>query len=195
VIARPFLGAPGAFTRTVRRKDYAVEPVGDTILDGMTARRQSVWGIGKISDIFCGRGVTHSLPTKSNSAGIDATIATLRDEPEARLIFTNLVDFDMLYGHRNDVEGFATALEYFDTRLPELLAALQDDDILCITADHGCDPTTPGTDHTREYVPLLVCGRGVRPGNLGTRTSLADLGASVYARLGNGAWPVGEKFF
>jgi len=197
VIARPFLGEPGNFKRTANRKDYAVAPTSDTILDAMTAKGQSVLGIGKIEDIFCNRGVTYVNHTTNNRDGIDATIEALRlpadsAQGDAKLIFTNLVDFDMLYGHRNDVEGYGAALEYFDTRLPEILAALRPDDILCLTADHGCDPTTSSTDHSREYVPLLVYGQGIRPVDLGTRETFADLGASVYSWLGNGSWGIGK---
>jgi len=197
VIARPFLGEPGNFKRTANRKDYAVAPTSDTILDAITANGQSVLGIGKIEDIFCNRGVTYVNHTTNNKDGIEATIKALQlpiDAPQGdtKLIFTNLVDFDMLYGHRNDVEGYGIALEYFDTRLPEIIAALRPDDILCLTADHGCDPTTPSTDHSREYVPLLIYGQGIRPIDLGTRDTFADLGATVYSWLSNGTWGTGR---
>jgi len=196
VIARPFLGAPGAFKRTANRRDYAVPPVGETLLDALEKHGQKTLGIGKIEDIFCNRGVTYVNHTTSNTSGIQATIDALRDKTnDATLIFTNLVDFDMHYGHRNDPEGYATALEYFDAQLPDIKAALNEDDLLIITADHGCDPTTPGTDHTREYVPLLVYRHGIAPINLGTRKTLADVAATIYDALGHGTWREGESFF
>ena len=188
IIARPFIGTVGNFKRTSKRKDYAVEPIASTILDALDV---GVLGIGKIEDIFCGRGVTRAVHTKTNSQGIDAAVEALRHSEE-KLIFTNLVDFDMLYGHRNDPEGYAKALEYFDTRLPEILDALGKNDILFITADHGCDPTVRHTDHTREYVPVLVYG--VKPKDLGTRETFADLGATVYKMLCGDCWGVGEAF-
>lgn len=194
VIARPFTGTPGAFKRTENRRDYAVPPTGETVLDAITARGQSTLGIGKIEDIFCKRGVTHVNHTTNNRDGIAATVDALNHADDA-LIFTNLVDFDMLYGHRNDVEGYAQALEYFDERLPEIVDALRDDDLLMITADHGCDPTTPSTDHSREYVPMLVYGKQVKPAGLGTRGSFADCAATVYEALGHETWKVGESFF
>ena len=202
VIARPFVGEPGDFKRTGNRRDYAVAPVADTILDALVEKGINVLGIGKIEDIFCNRGVTHVDHTTNNIDGINATIEALRDtdsggsevDSPPRLIFTNLVDFDMLYGHRNDPEGYAAALEYFDSRLPEITAACGADDILFITADHGCDPTTASTDHSREYVPVLVCGDGIIAKDLGTRDTFADLGATVYSLLCGGKWPVGEGF-
>ncbi|MCL2204874.1 MAG: phosphopentomutase [Defluviitaleaceae bacterium] len=196
VIARPFLGKPGQFKRTENRRDYAVPPVGETLLDALEKHGQKTLGIGKIEDIFCNRGVGYVNHTTNNPDGIAATIEALANTAtDATLIFTNLVDFDMHYGHRNDTEGYARALEYFDTRLPEIKAALQEDDLLIITADHGCDPTTPGTDHTREYVPLLVYRQGIRPVALGTRTSLADIAATIYEGLGHGRWREGESFW
>ena len=191
IIARPFIGKEGDFKRTTNRKDYAVEPIGPTILDALNAKGISVLGIGKIEDIFCKRGVTKSVYTKSNLEGIEATIEALRHGSDD-LIFTNLVDFDMLYGHRNDPQGYANALEYFDQRLPEILNALGEDDILFITADHGCDPTVAHTDHTREYVPVLVYG--VNPTDLGTRETFADLGATVYKLFSGDNWSVGKPF-
>jgi len=194
VIARPFVGKPGAFTRTKNRRDYAVPPTGETLLDALAAKGHRILGIGKIEDIFCSRGVTSSILTKTNTAGIDATIEALKSNKDASLIFTNLVDFDMLYGHRNDPEGFAKALEDFDSRLPEILAALAPQDILIITSDHGCDPTTASTDHSREYVPILVYGEAVQTVNLGTRSTLADVAASICKYFGLEPWPVGESF-
>ena len=195
VIARPFIGNPGAFSRTKNRRDYAVPPTGKTLLDALAAKGQHTLGIGKIEDIFCGRGVARSIHTKTNTDGINETIKALESAKDETLIFTNLVDFDMLYGHRNNPEGFAAALEYFDSRLPEINAVLKPGDLLIITSDHGCDPTTPSTDHSREYVPVLVYGEGVQAVDLGTRSTFADVAATIYDALGHGAWPVGEPFF
>ena len=188
VIARPFVGraptGPQAFVRTANRRDYAVAPPAGMLLDQLAQRGVPVYGVGKISDIFCGRGLAASVKTKNNDEGINKTIAAARERPSG-VIFTNLVDFDTLYGHRKDVESYAAALESFDRRFPELERVLQDDDLVLITADHGCDPTTPSTDHSREYVPLLACGPKVRPGvALGTRSTLADLGQTVAANFG-----------
>ncbi len=167
VIARPFLGQPGAFTRTANRKDYAVPPPKGMLLDQLEAKQVRVCSIGKIFDVFLGRGIQDHEKTKNNSDGMAKTLAAL-DELERGLLFVNLVDFDQLYGHRNDVEGYARALEEFDAWLPSLYAKLSADDLLIVTADHGCDPTTPSTDHSREYVPLLAYRprkpRGIRPG-------------------------------
>lgn len=193
VIARPFIGSAGMFKRTERRRDYAVAPIAPTILTAIESAGLSTLGIGKIEDIFCRVGLTHTNHTTNNLAGIDATISALQN-PYGGLIFTNLVDFDMLYGHRNDPAGYAAALEYFDSRLPEITNTLADGDLLIITADHGCDPTTPSTDHSREYIPLLVYGANVKPVALGTRTSFADIGATACKWLGV-AWKVGESVF
>ena len=194
VIARPFVGVPGAFTRTENRKDYAIPPVSETLLDALEAHGRSTLGIGKIEDIFCNRGVTHVNHTKNTADSVAATIDALKNNHRDSLIFTNLIDFDMLYGHRNDVEGYGQALETFDAQVPAILAALRPDDLLIITADHGCDPTTPSTDHSREYVPLLVYGANVKPVNLGTRASFADIAATIYDEFGYGSWPVGASF-
>jgi phosphopentomutase len=191
VIARPFIGKPGAFVRTENRKDYAAPPSSETLLDALEKRGQTTLGIGKIEDIFCKCGIAHVNHTKNNASGISATIDALKNNSEDTIIFTNLVDFDMKYGHRNDIEGFAQALEAFDRELPKIKAALRSDDLLIITADHGCDPTTPSTDHSREYVPLLVCGAS---GNLGTRKTFADIAATIYKELGHGDWAIGESF-
>jgi phosphopentomutase len=194
VIARPFEGTTGAYKRTENRKDYAVEPFTDTVLDALVKRGLDVVGVGKIEDIFCHRGVTTVDHTKNNHSGIDATVRFL-SEGKGDFIFTNLVDFDMLYGHRNDVEGYAVALEYFDAALPRILSAMQDDDILMITADHGCDPTTDSTDHSREYIPLVVAGKHVKQNvNLGIRKTFADIGATVLDYLTSEIWNVGESF-
>ena len=190
VIARPFIGPAGNFKRTERRRDYTVAPVAPTILTAIESAGLTTLGIGKIKDIFSGVGVTHSNHTTNNNDGVDATISALNN-PRDALIFVNLIDFDMLYGHRNDPAGYAAALEHFDIRLPEITSSMSDDDILIITADHGCDPTTASTDHTREYIPLLVYGAHISPVSLGTRTSFADIGATVCKWLGV-EWGIGE---
>lgn len=184
VIARPFVGSEGAFTRTERRKDFSLEPERDTILDVVKSAGQDVWGVGKIEDIFAHRGLTRSDHTGNNMDGIDAIIKAIQTDVEG-LVFANLVDFDALYGHRNDTTGYAEALEQFDRRLPEIMAPMNDTDILIITADHGNDPTTPGTDHSRERVPLLVTGKKVNVNqNLGTRETYSDIAATVANLLG-----------
>jgi phosphopentomutase len=184
VIARPFVGTPGNFQRTERRKDFSLEPLTTTILDAVKSAGLAVMGVGKIEDIFAHRGLTASKHTGNNMAGIDATLEFLATAAPG-LIFTNLVDFDSLYGHRNDPRGYAQALEAFDQRLPELTASLRPGDVLMITADHGNDPTTPGTDHSRERVPILINGPHVQPGHsLGTRSSFADVAATTAAVLG-----------
>ena len=191
VIARPFVGTPGRFKRTANRRDYALPPFGETLLDRLKASSRPVVAIGKIEDLFAGRGITRAIHTASDDEGVDHVLRQM-DETGQGLIFTNLVDFDTLYGHRNDVEGYARNLERFDVRLSELLLRLRPDDLLVVTADHGNDPTTPSTDHSREYVPLLVTGQRVRAGaDLGTRQTFADLGqtlAEVFAvgRLARG---------
>lgn len=183
VIARPFVGSAGKYVRTANRHDFSLEP-GPNILDDIIAAQQKVIGIGKIKDIFAGRGVSESYPTQNNEDGMNKIIEAVRKE-FAGLIFVNLVDFDQLYGHRNDVEGYRNALQEFDAWLPDLLKEMQPQDILLITADHGCDPTTIGTDHTREMVPLLVWGQGLQGGvNLGIRESFADVGQTIAEFLG-----------
>ncbi len=184
VIARPFIGNPGAFVRTERRKDFSLPPSSDTLLDLISRTTRDVVGIGKIEDIFAGRGLTMSVHTANNDEGIRATLSSMA-QCESGLILTNLVDFDMLYGHRNDSAGYARALESFDSAVPSLLDALREDDLLVITADHGCDPTTPSTDHSREYVPLLVYNPRSRRGrNLGIRKSFCDLACTLADLLG-----------
>jgi phosphopentomutase len=179
VIARPFLGAPGSFYRTENRHDYAVPPPRENLLPLLQENGLDVVCIGKIASIYDSTGVTQDLTAKNNEQSIDQTIRALRDETRG-LIFSNLVDFDMLYGHRRDTEGYARALEHFDSRWPEIEAAMNDGDLLIITADHGNDPTYPGTDHTREYAPLIVFGKRARPGvDLGTRNSLSDIGQTI----------------
>jgi len=183
VIARPFVGAPGAFTRTANRHDYAVPPPAGMLLDKLAGARVPVVSIGKIYDIYLGRGISRVEKTKSNAEGM-AKVLDAAASCAGGLIFANFVDFDMLYGHRNDAEGYAKALEAVDRWLPALLDRLAPDDLLILTADHGCDPTTPSTDHSREYVPLLVYGRAARRGvNLGTRSTLADMGQTVAANF------------
>lgn len=179
VIARPFEGEPGHFVRTARRHDFSLKPPRETVLDALKKAGRDVLAVGKINDIFAGRGVTDMVRTESNAEGIDRTAQWMERDFEG-LCFTNLVDYDMLYGHRNDVDGYAEALTYFDTRLPELLERMRPEDILMITADHGCDPSTPSTDHSREYTPLVIVGTPVKPGvNLRTRNTFADIAASV----------------
>jgi phosphopentomutase len=182
IIARPFIGQPGSFIRTYNRKDFPFKPMHPTALDYLKNAGAAVVGIGKIENIFAGQGITRSLHSDGNSDGMRLLTAEL-DETRAGLIFINLVDFDMLYGHRNDVEGYATALEKFDRELGPLLSRLLPDDILMITADHGCDPAFPGTDHTREYVPLLVYRPGKRGGHLGLRRTFADVGQTILNYL------------
>jgi phosphopentomutase len=184
VIARPFVGRPGSFIRdNANRHDYAVPPPPGMLLDRLAARGVPVFAVGKISDIYLGRGISRSQTTKGNADGMAKTLDAIAAQPDG-LVFTNLVDFDALYGHRNDVEGYATALEAADAWLPALLERVHDDDLLILTADHGNDPTTPSTDHSREYVPLLVYGpRAARGRDLGTRATLADIGRSVAANF------------
>ncbi len=184
VIARPFVGEPGAFRRTERRRDYAVEPPHPMLLDLLNEAGLDVVGVGKIPDIFLNRGITRSLPGKNNPTALESTAAAI-DESSRGLIFTNLVDFDMLYGHRLDIEGYGRALEDVDAFLPALLGGLKPDDLLIFTADHGCDPFGPSTDHSREYVPILATGPRARPGvNLGTRATLADIGQTIAENFG-----------
>jgi len=184
VIARPFVGEPGAFTRSSNRHDYAVPPPKGMLLDQLQARGVEIYSVGKIFDVFLGRGIAEQVKTKTNADGMSKTLAAM-DEVERGLIFVNLVDFDMLYGHRNDVEGYASALEEVDAWLPSLEAKLTADDLVILTADHGCDPTTPSTDHSREYVPLLAYGPQARAAvNLGVRGSLSDIGQTVAENFG-----------
>jgi len=184
VIARPFLGQPGSFYRTENRHDYAVPPPRANLLPALKDEDLDVVCIGKIASIYDSLGVTEDLTAKNNQQSIDQTIHALEQNTRG-LIFSNLVDFDMLYGHRRDTEGYARALEHFDSSLPHIEAAMNDGDLMIITADHGNDPTFPGTDHTREYAPLLVYGKTARPGvNLGTRGSLADIGQTVAENFG-----------
>jgi len=184
VIARPFLGTPGSFYRTENRHDYAVPPPRENLLPLLSEHGLDVVCIGKIASIYDSTGVTQDLTAKNNEQSIDQTIRSLQEDTRG-LIFSNLVDFDMLYGHRRDTEGYARALEHFDSRWPEIEAAMREGDLIIITADHGNDPTYRGTDHTREYAPLLAFGKRARPGvDLGTRRSLADIGHTIAENFG-----------
>lgn len=184
VIARPFIGTSGHYTRTPKRHDFSLEPPSVTMLDQLKAAGKDVISVGKIKDIFAGRGITDFVYTKGNEEGIERTMEYLDQEFEG-LCFINLVDYDMLYGHRNDIDGYARALTYFDSKLPELMKKLKEDDILMITADHGCDPGyTVSTDHSREHTPFLMYGRKIAPVNLGTRETFADIGATVLDYFG-----------
>lgn len=179
VIARPFVGSPGRFSRTTNRRDYALQPFGPTVLDRMKAAGWPVVGIGKIEDLFAGRGLTRAVHTQSDDHGMDV-IASEMASVDRGLIFTNLVDFDTQYGHRNNTAGYAANLERFDARLAQLLPTLRESDLLVVTADHGNDPTTPSTDHAREYVPVMIAGAAVKGGvELGTRDTFADLGQTL----------------
>ena len=194
IIARPFVGAPGRFKRTAHRHDYALPPSTDTLLDRLKAAKLPVVAIGKIEDLFAGRGVTRALHTANDEEGMDH-VERQMDEVDRGLIFANLVDFDSQYGHRNDVEGYARNLERFDGRLAGVLPRLRAGDVLIVTADHGNDPTTPSTDHSREYVPLLVTGAQVRAGvDLGTRGTFADVGQTLAELFGVGRLPHGTSF-
>jgi phosphopentomutase len=193
VIARPFEGRPGAFVRSPERRDFSVPPPGPTMLDRLQEAGISVLGVGKIHDIFSGQGITEGRYSDSNDHGVDLTLEYLR-RPAPAFVFTNLVDFDSKYGHRNDAKGYAACIETFDGRLPELIAAL-DGGVLLLTGDHGCDPTTPPTDHSRERTPLLAAGLQGGPVDLGTRGSFSDLGQTVADLLGaDGAGLEGESF-
>ena len=194
VIARPFIGLPGSFQRTANRHDYAMPPTAETLLDRLLAAGHQVSAVGKVSDLFAGRGISVSHPTKSDAEGVDR-VEQLMTTQARGLIFANLVDFDTLYGHRNDTAGYARNLEQFDARLPGLMAKLRDDDLLVITADHGNDPTTPSTDHSREHVPVLLYGGKVKSGvDIGTRVTFADLGQTLADVFGIGALPNGTSF-
>ncbi len=194
VIARPFVGEPGSYKRTYNRKDFSLEPPGETVLDRLAREDVPVVGVGKIPDIFCERGIARGVHTEGNTDGLAKTRALL-DEVKDGLIFVNLVDTDMLYGHRNDVPGYRRALEEIDRALPSLLDRLRPGDVLAITADHGCDPTTPSTDHSREYVPILAHAPSRKAGvSLGTRRSFADLGQTVLEHFSLRPMDHGESF-
>jgi len=194
VIARPFVGQPGTFTRTANRKDFAMPPTSETVLDRLLAAHVPTMAIGKIEDLFARRGITRALHTGSDDEGMDAITSEMASTARG-LIFANLVDFDTVYGHRNDVPGYASNLERFDARLKDLLPRLREDDLLVVTADHGNDPTTPSTDHSREHVPLLVTGPRVKAGvELGTRKTFADLGQTIADNFGVGPMKHGSSF-
>jgi phosphopentomutase len=194
VIARPFVGQPGTFTRSERRKDFSLEPPRPTILDAVKAAGLAVMGVGKIEDIFAERGLTQSNHTGNNMAGVDAILDFLHTGGRG-LIFANLVDFDSLYGHRNNAQGYAEALRAFDARLPEITQGLRGDDVLIITADHGNDPTSTSTDHSRERVPILVYGARIRPNvDLGTHGCFADVAATIAELLYVPWQGAGESF-
>jgi phosphopentomutase len=182
VIARPFVGAgPDSYARTGNRRDLTTPPHAETVLDKLVAAGGDVISIGKIADIYAHKGITKKVKASGNAALFDATLDALQDAGDRSVVFTNFVDFDMLYGHRRDVDGYAEALEYFDRRLPEILEAMRDDDVLFLCADHGCDPTWEGSDHTREHIPVLAFGRGIEPGALGKRETFADIGQTIAA--------------
>jgi phosphopentomutase len=194
VIARPFIGLPGSFARTSNRHDYAMPPIAETLLDRMVAAGHHVTSVGKVADLFAGQGISESHPTKSDADGMDRVDALMATQARG-LIFANLVDFDTLYGHRNDTAGYGANLDRFDARLAALLPRLRPDDLLVVTADHGNDPTTPSTDHAREYVPVLLYGAGVRAGvDLGTRTTFADLAQTLAEVFGVGPMAHGTSF-
>jgi phosphopentomutase len=211
VIARPFVGVPGSFKRTANRRDYALEPTGETLLDRLTRRGIPVLAIGKINDLFAGRGVGRAIHTASDAEGMEQLSATMREQPDG-FIFVNLVDFDTVYGHRNDVAGYASNLERFDEALVGVLPRLRPSDLLVVTADHGNDPSTPSTDHSREFVPVLItsgpaeagpyvregraeAGPHVRPGvDIGTRQTFADLGQTLAENFGVGPLAHGTSF-
>ncbi|ABR48677.1 phosphopentomutase [Alkaliphilus metalliredigens QYMF] len=194
VIARPFVGDPGNFIRTSNRRDYSLDPFGKTLLDIAKEAGKDVIGIGKIEDIFNGNGITEAIHTKDNMDGIDQTIAYLKKENKG-IIFTNLVDFDSKYGHRRDPKGYKQALEEMDRRIPEILSHLNDEDLIIFTADHGNDPTFKGSDHTREYIPIVIYGKQVKAGvNIGTRKSFADIAATISDILNIDDTGNGESF-
>jgi phosphopentomutase len=195
VIARPFIGTPGNFERTANRHDYSVVPPEPTLLDSLKDSGFMVYAVGKINDIFVGQGITEYIYTQDNEDGINKTIAAIRDKRERGLIFTNLVDFDAKFGHRNNPQGYADALVAFDRRLPEIIEALAEDDVLVLTADHGNDPTTPSTDHSREYVPILISGKAVKTGvNIGVRQMFADLATTIADIFSVNLPPKGRSF-
>lgn len=194
VIARPFLGTPGNFQRTGNRKDYALNPFNKTILEYVKEDGQNVMCVGKIEDVFNKIGVTHAVHTKNNMDGVDETLNYIA-QPMSGLVWSNLVDFDMMFGHRNDYMGYYNAIREFDVRLPEILEKLGDEDILIITADHGCDPTTASTDHSREYIPLLIYGKSIRAGStMGVRKSFSDIGKTILDYLDIPNELYGESF-
>jgi len=195
VIARPFVGSSSTdFVRTGNRRDLTTPPPSPTLLDKLVDNGGEVISVGKIADIYAHKGITRKIKATGNAALFDATLAALDDSSDRSLVFTNFVDFDMLYGHRRDVDGYAEALEYFDQRLPDLLDRMAEDDLLVICADHGCDPTWKGTDHTREHIPVLVYGRAIGSGSIGRRKTFADIGQSLAAYFGLSPMDYGASF-
>jgi phosphopentomutase len=195
VIARPFIGADGSYTRTKNRRDFSFAPPGKTILTAVKDAGLQVAGVGKIEDIFAGVGLTMRNHTTDNDSGVSAIVEYIKQDFDG-LVFANLVDFDQLYGHRNNIEGYKNALEALDRRVPEILDALGDEDIIIFTADHGCDPSTPSTDHSREYIPILAYGAKVSAGvSIGTRTTFADIAATAAMFFGLEEWHVGTSFY
>ena len=195
IIARPFVGdGPDTYARTANRRDLTTPPHAPTVLDKLVANGGDVISIGKIADIYAHQGITQKVKASGNAALFDATLDAVRTAGDNTIVFTNFVDFDMLYGHRRDVEGYATALEYFDGRLPEVLELMKEDDLLVLCADHGCDPTWPGSDHTREHIPVLAYGAGLRAGSLGQRETFADIGQSLAEHFGLEPMDYGTSF-
>jgi len=195
VIARPFVGTDrNNFIRTGNRRDLTVQPPSPTVLDKLVDSGGEVISVGKIADIYAHQGITQKIKATGNAALFDATLAALQSAGDRSIVFTNFVDFDMLYGHRRDVDGYAAALEYFDQRLPELIDVMRDDDLLVICADHGCDPTWPGSDHTREHIPVLVYGKSVVAESLGKRDTFADVGQSLSVFFGLEPMDYGTSF-
>ncbi|MGB5257686.1 MAG: phosphopentomutase [Woeseiaceae bacterium] len=195
VIARPFVGeGPASYVRTGNRRDLTTPPHAPTVLDKLVESGGDVYSIGKIADIYAHKGITKKVKATGNAALFDATLEAMKEAGDRSIIFTNFVDFDMLYGHRRDVDGYAAALEYFDGRLPELMEQMRQDDLLVLCADHGCDPTWEGSDHTREHIPVLAYGGGVKAGSLGRRDSFADIGQTVAAHLGLAPMDYGTSF-
>jgi phosphopentomutase len=195
IIARPFVGdGPDTYVRTGNRRDLTTPPHAATVLDKLVDNGGDVISIGKIADIYAHRGITKKVKASGNEALFEATLEAVRTTDDNSIIFTNFVDFDMLYGHRRDVEGYATALEYFDGRLPEVLEIMKKDDLLVLCADHGCDPTWPGSDHTRENIPVLAYGAGITAGSLGRRETFADIGQSLAAHFGLSPMDYGKSF-
>lgn len=195
VIARPFVGdGPDTYVRTGNRRDLTTPPHAPTVLDKLVASGGEVYSIGKIADIFAHQGITKKIKATGNAALFDATLAALDEAPDRTIVFTNFVDFDMLFGHRRDVDGYAEALEYLDSRLPEILDKMHEDDLLILCADHGCDPTWPGSDHTREHIPVLAYGAGLQPGSIGRRETFADIGQTIATHLELPATDYGTSF-